>query len=83
MLKELFQMNFDKEIDTSGLSCPMPVIKAKKALKSLELSQVLKVISTYPGSVNDIPAWCNVTGQEILGQEEENKKFFFYIKRNK
>jgi tRNA 2-thiouridine synthesizing protein A len=76
-------MEFDKEIDTSGLSCPLPVIKAKKALKAMEIGQVLKVLTTDPGSKKDMPAWARMTGQEILGDEEDGKLFTFYVKRNK
>ena len=76
-------MEFDKEVDTSGLSCPLPVIKAKKALKEMEIGQVLKVLSTDPGSKKDIPAWSRMTGQEVLGEEEDGKLFTFYVKRNK
>lgn len=70
-------------IDTSGLNCPLPVLKAKKAIKSIDVGSVLKIISTDPGSKKDIPAWARVTGQEILEESEEGGKFVFYVKRNK
>ena len=51
--------NFDQELDCSGLACPMPILKTKKAVDSLQLGQVLKMIATDPGSLPDIQAWTN------------------------
>ncbi len=70
-------------IDTSGLNCPLPVLKAKKAIKSIDVGAVLKIISTDPGSKKDIPAWARVTGQELLEETEEGGKYVFYVKRAK
>ncbi|RMG20974.1 MAG: sulfurtransferase TusA family protein [Methanobacteriota archaeon] len=70
-------------IDTSGLNCPLPVLKAKKAIKSIDVGSVLKIIATDPGSKKDIPAWARVTGQELLEETEEGGKFVFYVKRTK
>ncbi len=73
----------DQEIDTSGMNCPMPVLKSKKALKKLEVGQILKIISTDVGSMKDIPSWANTTGQEILESTEEGGKYVFFVKRRK
>lgn len=74
---------FDQELDCTGLSCPMPILKTKKAVDALQVGQVLKMISTDPGSVPDINAWTQKTGQELLGHEEDAGKHVFYIKRTK
>ena len=72
-----------KSLDVKNLSCPLPVLKAKKALKELEIGQILEIIATDPGSTNDIPAWTRSTGQELVDQKEENGVYYFYVKRLK
>jgi tRNA 2-thiouridine synthesizing protein A len=62
-------MQFDKDIDTSGLNCPLPILKAKKALATMASGQVLKVVATDPGSLRDFQAFAKQTGNELLGQE--------------
>lgn len=74
---------FDETIDTSGMNCPMPVLKSKKALKGLEVGKVLKIISTDVGSKKDIPAWTRVTGQELIEEVEEGGKYVFFVKKLK
>ena len=71
-------MNFDKELDARGLSCPLPILKTKKALNELASGQVLKVIATDPGSVKDMQAFANQTGNTLLTTSEENKDFIFF-----
>ncbi len=71
----------DKTLDTSGLNCPLPVLKTKKALEGLSSGQILEVISTDPGSKADIPAFCNRTGHELVETVEEGGKYIFYIKK--
>jgi tRNA 2-thiouridine synthesizing protein A len=73
--------NFDQELDCTGMACPMPILKTKKAMDALQTSQVLRMISTDPGSVPDVQAWTSKTGHELLGHEKEGEKFIFYIKR--
>jgi tRNA 2-thiouridine synthesizing protein A len=75
--------SFDSELDTSGMNCPMPVLKSKKALKELEIGKILKIISTDHGSIKDIPSWIKVTGQELIDQVEQEGKYIFYVKRMK
>lgn len=74
-------MNFDKELDARGLNCPLPILRAKKALGELTGGQVLRIIATDPGSVKDFAAFAKQTGNELLSSAENNKEFEFYIKR--
>jgi tRNA 2-thiouridine synthesizing protein A len=74
-------MNFDKELDARGLNCPLPILRAKKALTEMQSGQVLRVIATDPGSVKDFQAFAKQTGNELLSQAENNKEFEFFIKR--
>lgn len=75
--------NFDQELDCSGMACPMPILKTKKAVDSIQIGQVLKMIATDPGSLPDIQAWTSKTGHELVGHEEDAGKFTFFIKRAK
>lgn len=75
-------MNFDKEVDARGLNCPLPILRAKKALAELKSSQVLRVVATDPGSVKDFEAFARQTGNELLKQgETADKAFEFFLKR--
>ena len=73
--------NFDQELDCSGLACPMPILKTKKAVDALQTGQVLKMIATDPGSVPDMEAWTSKTGHELLEHEQDGDKFTFFIKK--
>jgi tRNA 2-thiouridine synthesizing protein A len=73
----------DLTLDNSGLSCPMPIIKTKKAMDGMKVGEILKMVATDPGSVSDIQAWVKKTGQELVGQETEGNKFVFYIRKVK
>ena len=73
--------NVDKTVDCKGLSCPMPILRLTKQIKSLESGQVLELLGTDPGSKSDIPGWCEKTGNECLGQEEDGGVFKFYIRK--
>ena len=74
-------MQIDKEIDTSGLNCPLPILKAKKALTDLQSGQTLKVIATDPGSWRDFEAFARQTGNELLSQEKTQENFVYVLKR--
>jgi len=74
---------FDKELDTSGLNCPMPVMKCKKMLQSLTAGQVLHLLTTDIGTKSDIPALVNKTGDQIVESSEADGKIHFYIKKGK
>ena len=74
-------MEFDKEVDATGLNCPLPILRCKKGLSELSATQVLKVISTDPGSVKDFNAFCVQTGHELLQLDEDDTSLTFYIKK--
>ena len=74
-------MDANKEIDTRGLNCPLPILKAKKALAELRSGEVLKVVATDPGSVRDFQAFARQTGNELVEQTSENEEFVHYIRR--
>jgi tRNA 2-thiouridine synthesizing protein A len=71
----------DQTLDAKGLSCPLPILKTKKAVEALAKDQVLKVETTDPGSKNDMASWAKRTGNEILKTEEGSGSFTFYIKK--
>ncbi len=74
-------MNFDKELDARGLNCPLPILRAKKALNDMQTGQVLKIVATDPGSVKDFQAFSKQTGNDLLQQAEADKEFVFFLKR--
>ncbi len=74
-------MNFDKEFDASGLACPLPIVKTKKALNDMASGQVLRVVATDPGSVCDMAAFAEQTGNQLLEQGTQDKKYFFFLKK--
>ena len=74
-------MEFDTEIDTRGLNCPLPILKAKRALASMESSQVLKVVSTDPGSLRDFQAFAKQTGNELVDQQIVGDEYIHLLKR--
>ncbi len=71
----------DQTLDAKGLSCPLPILKTKKAVEALTKDQVLKVVTTDPGSKNDMASWAKRTGNEVLKIEEGAGAFTFYIKK--
>ena len=74
-------MTFDKELDARGLNCPLPILRAKKALNDMQSGQVLKIVATDPGSVKDFQAFSKQTGNELLSHGEANKEFTFFMKK--
>jgi tRNA 2-thiouridine synthesizing protein A len=74
-------MNFDKEFDASGLACPLPIVKTKKALQDMSSGQVLRVVATDPGSVADMAAFAEQTGNQLLDKTTEDKKYIFFLKK--
>jgi TusA-related sulfurtransferase len=74
-------MEVQKEIDTRGLNCPLPILKAKKALADMSTGQVLKVVATDPGSVRDFQAFARQTGHELVEQSSANNEFAHYLRR--
>ena len=74
-------MKFDKELDARGLNCPLPILRTKKALADMVGSQVLRVITTDPGSVKDFDAFARQTGNKLLASAQVNNEFEFFIER--
>lgn len=70
-----------KTLDARELACPMPVLKSKKALRALEIGQVLEILATDPGSMNDIAAWTRTTEQELLESSEQDGIYRFLVRR--
>ncbi|MEX0705375.1 MAG: sulfurtransferase TusA family protein [Nitriliruptoraceae bacterium] len=70
-----------RTLDASGLACPMPVVRARQAIDQIESGQVLEVISTDRGSLSDIPAWAEGTGNRLVEQREEDSRFVFLIEK--
>ena len=74
-------MEAQKEIDTRGLNCPLPILKAKKALADMVSGDVLKVVATDPGSLRDFQAFARQTGNELVEQSSANDEFVHYLRR--
>ncbi|MEW6695278.1 MAG: sulfurtransferase TusA family protein [Pseudomonadota bacterium] len=74
-------MPIDREVDARGLNCPLPILKAKKALAEMTSGQVLKVIATDAGSVRDFQAFAKQTGNELLHQESNGNEHISILKR--
>ncbi len=75
-------MEFDREVDARGLNCPLPILRAKKALADMKPAQVLRVLATDTGSVKDFQAFARQTGNDLLQQGEVGDKVFeFFLKR--
>ncbi len=72
-------LNINKELDVKGLNCPLPILRAKKALADMESGQTLKIVATDPGSVKDFAAFCKQTGNPLLSSEETAQDFTFVI----
>ena len=74
-------MDFNKNLDTRGLSCPLPILKIKKSLAEMTSGQVLKVVATDRGSVKDVQAFANQTGHSLLSSSMEEKEYIFFIQK--
>lgn len=74
--------DFDRELDASGLNCPLPILRAKKTLADMQSGQVLHIIATDPGSVKDFEAFAKQTGNELMSSGEEGGKFTFLMKKS-
>jgi tRNA 2-thiouridine synthesizing protein A len=74
-------MEFDRDLDAKGLSCPLPILRTKKMLSEMEPGQVLRVQATDPGSVKDFAAFSKQTANDLVEQQEVNGVFEYYLKR--
>ena len=75
------QIQVHKEVDARGLMCPLPILRAKKALADMDSGQILKVLATDPGSQRDFAAFAKQTGNEIVESSAHDKVFTFLMKR--
>lgn len=71
----------DKELDARGLNCPLPILRAKKALADMVSGQILKILATDPGSVKDFQAFSRQTGNTLLSSETVDSQFIFFLKK--
>lgn len=74
-------MQADQTLDAKGLSCPMPVVKAKKAIDELQSGQILQIDATDKGAKSDLAAWAKSSGNELLEEAEEDDVLKFWIKK--
>ncbi|GED20047.1 MULTISPECIES: sulfurtransferase TusA family protein [Kurthia] len=74
-------MKIDLQLDAKGLSCPMPIVRTKKAMDQLESGQVLEVTVTDKGALADIPAWANASGNKIVKQQENGDEYVFILQK--
>ena len=74
-------MNFDKDFDARGLNCPLPILRAKKALSDMTSGQILRIVATDPGSVKDFQAFAKQTGNELVEQSTSGQDFVHVLRR--
>ena len=74
-------MHVDQEVDTRGLNCPLPILKAKKALAAVQSGQLLKVVATDTGSIRDFQAFAKQTGNELVEQQTVGDEFIHILRR--
>jgi tRNA 2-thiouridine synthesizing protein A len=74
-------MQIDKELDTRGLNCPLPILKAKKALTEMQTGQLLRIVATDAGSTRDFQAFAKQTGNELVEQQTEGADFIHVLRR--
>ena len=72
----------DSTLDAKGLNCPLPILKAKKALKAMDAGQTLEILSTDPGSIADFASFCKTTGNELVESGEDGDTYTFLIKKS-
>ncbi len=68
-------------LDASGLTCPLPILRTKKALQKLSIGEVLEIIATDPGAVRDMPAFCRQTGHELVETRQEGESYIFLVRK--
>ena len=70
-----------QQLDCSGLSCPMPIVKTAKAIRTMASGELIEVIATDPGSASDFPAWCTSTKNELVTMAEEDGVYRYVIRK--
>ena len=71
----------NRELDCQGLSCPLPILKTRKIINELSSGEILKLVCTDPGSINDLTSWSNATGHILLSSEEEDGIYIYLIQK--
>ena len=79
---QMSEIKHTSELDCQGMNCPLPVIKTRIAIEGLGAGDILKVITSDPGSQKDIPAFCRRNSHELLEARQEGQKFIFYLQKN-
>jgi tRNA 2-thiouridine synthesizing protein A len=74
-------MHFDKDLDARGLNCPLPILRAKKALTDMPSGNVLRILATDPGAVKDFQAFAKQTGNPLLAHSEYEREFEFFMRK--
>ncbi len=74
-------LQIDREIDTRGLNCPLPILKAKKALNDMQTGQLLRVVATDPGSLRDFQAFSRQTGNALVDQQTQGADFIHVLRK--
>ena len=74
-------MDKDETLDSRGLMCPMPIVKLAKKMKELQVGKVVELIADDPGAKEDVPAWTQRTGNELVEMRQDGKIYYFYIKK--
>ncbi len=74
--------HYDLELDARGLNCPLPILRAKKSIQTLNAGQVLRIVATDPGSVKDFEAFCKQTGNELLETSQQSGEYLFDIRKS-
>ena len=75
-------MNHDKELDARGLNCPLPILRTRKMLNELASGQILQVKATDPGSVKDMRAFANQTGNQLVASSEHAGEYVFLLRKH-
>ena len=73
---------FTSELDARGLNCPLPILRAKKAMNGMSSGEVLKIVATDPGSVKDFEAFCRQSGDELMNTNEDGGEYTYLIKKS-
>jgi len=74
-------VNVTNELDTRGLNCPIPILRTRKTIAGLSAGDVLRILSSDPGSVKDMQAFCRQTGNELIGSQQVDKSFVFLVRK--
>lgn len=74
-------IQIDQELDCRGLKCPLPILRTKKAIDRMVTGQVLKMVATDPGAINDMNAWTSRTGNALVDSSQGDGEFIFYVRK--